>query len=323
MKSQNYKVKDLEVKRKFIEYRKNKNLENMKHLNLSWSNWGFGIEPFESSIIRLSNNNIHYIELHGNKYGNDIGYNAKEVNQIVDHYDVKVAGICGMVFPESEFASNNPFVRQRCIDYFRRNVDLCKEVNGSYILFTPGAVGRPKKYDENEFFRAAETINKVADYFLQNGVRGAVEPVRPEEVSFCHTFAEAKRLLDKIDHPGVKHIAGDVFHMLSGEKHVASTLIEYGDLIINLHLADTNRRALGTGSLDLDLVIMALYIVGYNNGGCFCTPEPLGAGSNPYVAMYGTPESEVLDELVKKTASYFYEREKEILDASDNEILNS
>jgi D-psicose/D-tagatose/L-ribulose 3-epimerase len=323
MKPQNYKVKDLEVKKKFIEYRKNKNLKNMKHLNLSWSNWGFGIEPFESSIIRLSNNNIHNIELHGNKYGNDIGYNAKEVNKIVENYGVKVAGICGMVFPESEFASNNPFVRQRCIDYFRRNVDLCKEVNGSYILFAPGAVGRPKKYDENEFSRAAETINKVADYFLQNGVRGALEPVRPEEVSFCHTFAEAKRLLDKIDHPGVKHIAGDVFHMLSGEKHVASTLIEYGDLIINLHLADTNRRALGTGFLDLDLVIMALYIAGYNNGGCFCTPEPLGAGSNPYVAMYGTPESEVLDELVKKTSSYFYEREKEILGASDIEILNS
>lgn len=323
MKPQNFKIKDLDVKKKFIEYRRKKNLKTLKRLNLSWSNWGFGIESFETSIIRLCKNNIHYIELHGNKYGNYIGYKAKEVKKIIDLYDIKVAGICGMVFPESEFASNNPFVRQRCIDYFRRNIDLCKEVGGSYILFAPGAVGRPKKYDNSEFFRAAETINNVADYFLQNGVRGAIEPVRPEEVSFCHTFAEAKKLIEKINHPGVKNIAGDVFHMLSGEEHIASTLIEYRDLIINLHLADTNRRALGTGSLDLDLVIMALYIAGYNSEDCFCTPEPLGAGSDPYVAMYGTPDTKILDDLVKKTASYFYEREEEILNASDNDILNS
>jgi sugar phosphate isomerase/epimerase len=323
MKPQNYKVKDLEVKNKFIKYRRNKDPKNIKRLNLSWSNWGFGTESLEVSIARLRKNNICYIELHGNRYGNDIGYDAKEIKIIMNQYDVKVAGVCGMVFPESEFASNNPFVRQRCIDYFRRNIDLCKEVGGSYILFAPGAVGRPKKYDDNEFFRAAETINKVADYFLQSGVRGAIEPVRPEEVSFCHTFAEAKRLIDTINHPGIKHIAGDVFHMLSGEEYISSTILEYGDMIINLHLADTNRCALGTGSLDLDLVLMALYVVGYNNEDCFCTPEPLGAGSNPYSAMYGTPDPRTLDELVKQTASYFYEREKEILDASDDEILNS
>ena len=323
MKLQNFKIKDLKVKKKFIEYRKNQDIKNMKRLNLSWSNWGFGIEPLEVSAARLQKNNIHYIELHGNRYGNDIGYNAKEVKKILDHHGIKVSGICGMVFPESEFASNNPFVRQRCIDYFKRNIDLCKEVEGSYVLFAPGAVGRPKKYDDSEFFRAAETISKVADYFLQSGVRGAIEPVRPEEVSFCHTFAEAKKLIDTINHPGVKHIAGDVYHMLSGEEHIALTIIEYGDIIINLHLADTNRGALGTGSLDLDTILMALYVIGYNNGAFYCTPEPLGAGSNPYSAMYGSPDPKVLDELVEKTASCFYERENEILNASDVEILNS
>ncbi|MCL5987059.1 MAG: sugar phosphate isomerase/epimerase [Actinobacteria bacterium] len=323
MKLQNFQAKDLEVKKKFIEYRRNKDLLNSKRLSLSWSNWGFGTEPLEVSAARLEKNNIQYIELHGNKYGNDLGYDAKETKTILDSNNIRVAGICGMVFPESEFASNNPFVRQMCIDYFRRNTDLCNEVGGSYILFAPGAVGRPKKYDDNEFFRAAETINKVADYFVQNKVRGAVEPVRPEEVSFCHTFAEAKRLIDAIDHPGVKHIAGDVFHMISGEEHIASTILEYGDMMINLHLADTNRRALGTGSLDLDLILMALYIVGYNNDSCFCSPEPLGAGSDPYSVMYGSPDPKVLDELVRQTASYFYKREEEILSASDSEISST
>jgi hypothetical protein len=38
MKPQNYKVKDLEVKNKFIKYRRNKDPKNIKRLNLSWSN---------------------------------------------------------------------------------------------------------------------------------------------------------------------------------------------------------------------------------------------------------------------------------------------
>ncbi len=322
MKQQNFKKKDIEVKKKFIEYSKKQEISNIKKLNLSWNIGGFGTESLKTSVERLAKNNINYIELKGNRYGKDLGYKSKEVLKILNSYGVKAAGICGIVTPESEFASNNPFVRQRCIDYFRRNIDLCKEVGGSYILFAPGAVGRPKKYDDNDFLRAAETINIVGDYFVQNGVRGAIEPVRPEEVSFCHTFSEAKKLIDAINHPGVKHIAGDVYHMLSGEEHISSTILEYGDIMIDLHLADTNRRALGSGSLDLDLILMALYIIGYNNDSCFCTPEPLGPGGDPYSAMHGTHDPKMLDELVQKSASCFYERQEEILNASDSEIMS-
>ncbi len=35
-------------------------------------------------------------------------------------------------------------------------------------------------------------------------------------------------------------------------------------MLTNLHMADSNRCALGEGSLDLDTIIMALYLIGYN-----------------------------------------------------------
>lgn len=105
-----------------------------------------------------------------------------------------------------------------------------------------------------------------------------------------------------------------------GEEHIATTLIEYGDMLINLHLADTNRGALGTGFLDLDLIQMALYIVGYNNENCFCSAEPLGPGGNPYKAMHERTDEKVLDTMVERSASYFYEREQEILNASEEEL---
>lgn len=51
---------------------------------------------------------------------------------------------------------------------------------------------------------------------------------------------------------------------------------------MNLHMADSNRCALGKGSLDVDTIIMALYLIGSNHEGIFVTPEPLGPGGDSF-----------------------------------------
>jgi D-psicose/D-tagatose/L-ribulose 3-epimerase len=312
MKLQNFQAKDRGVINRFVDFR-SKNPTIKRRLNLAWSNWGFGIEPFEQSVARLARYKVQFIELHGNRYGPDIGYTAVEVRKVLDCYGVKVSGVCGMVSPDCELSSNRPHITQRSIDYFRRNIELCAELGGSYLLFAPGAVGRPTPYDDNEFYRASEAIRILGDDFVKAGVRAAIEPVRSAEVSFCHTFNEAKMLIDLVDHPGVQHIAGDVYHMYTEEDHVSGTILEYGQLMTNLHMADSNRRALGQGSIDLDLILMALYVTGYNNERCFCTAEPLGPGGDPYPQMFGSPDPELLERLVEQTAQYFYEREEQLL----------
>jgi D-psicose/D-tagatose/L-ribulose 3-epimerase len=320
MELQNFQQKDREVIQRFIQFRQ-LNPRPTQRLKLSWSNWGFGIEPLQVSVARLAKYNIPYIELHGNRYGSDLGYKTQETRKILDDHGIRVAGVCGMVSPESELSSNKPHITQRCIDYFRRNIEMCAELGGSYILFTPGAVGRPQKYDDNEFYRAAQAIRILGDDFLSHGIRAGIEPVRPAEVSFCHTFAEAKRLIDTVDHPGVQHIAGDLYHMLVGENHIGETILKYGHQMVNLHMADTQRGALGSGMLDLDIVLMSLYVVGYNLGESFCTPEPLGPGGDPYPQMWGNPDPAMLDQLVAQTAISFYKREEEIFSASEGELL--
>jgi sugar phosphate isomerase/epimerase len=319
VKLQNFQIKDREVIERFLTWRSG--IEDPQPgLNLSWSNWGFGIEPLQKSAARLAKYGVRFIELHGNRYGSDLGYRTKETRRILDDHGLQVSGVCGMVSPESELASNRPHVTQRSIDYFRRNIAMCAELGGSYLLFSPGAVGRPAPYDENEMHRAAAAIRILAEDFEQAGVRGAVEPVRSAEVSLCHTFAEAKRLIETVDHPGVAHIAGDVYHMLTEEDHIAATILEYGAMLTNLHMADSNRGPLGGGALDLDLVLMALYVVGYDNERCFCSAEPLGPGGDPYPQMWGSPDSRMLDAMVERTARTFFDREKEILSASPQEL---
>ncbi|HWQ78148.1 MAG TPA: sugar phosphate isomerase/epimerase family protein, partial [Anaerovoracaceae bacterium] len=320
MKDQNYVKKNKEIAEKFLAWRRTQDISSLKRLNLGWSNWGFGKESFEESLKRLANHNIHYIELHGNHYGSDFGYKEKEIKPILKTYGVEVSGICGMVSIESELSSSSFAVRQRSLDYFRKEAEFCASVGGKYILFAAGAVGRPAPDDAYDYQRSVESMKVIAEAFEEYGIRGAVEPVRSDEVSVVHTFAEAKQMIKEIGRPGIQHIAGDVFHMELGEEHIAGTIMDYPGEMTNLHLADSHRRALGTGMLDLDTILMALYLTGYNNQYCFCSPEPLGGGSDPYAQMHGYPDKSMLDQLVAQTASYFYEREGEILNTPEEEI---
>jgi sugar phosphate isomerase/epimerase len=311
MTPQNYELKRQQLLDAFMKRRVTRAAP--EPLKLSWSNWGFGLEPLEKSVRRLSANGIQWIELHGNRYGKDLGYRAAETQQTLQRHDVRAAGVCGMFGPENDLSSNSGIVRQSAMDYIRRQLDLCREVGGTYLLVVPGAVGRPGAYDGSEFERSVETLQRVADEFVKAGVRGAVEPIRSAEVSLVHTVAEARRYIAAVGHPGIANINGDVYHMQTEEASIADAILDAGDMLCNLHMADSNRRALGEGSLDVDAIIMALYAIGYEEGPRFVTPEPLGPGGDPYPAMHGKPDEALLDHMVAQTARYWREREKEVL----------
>lgn len=313
MKKQNFEIKSENIKQAFQQLKKEHPERLKKRMNLSWSNWGFGIEPLEDSAIRLQKNGIQFIELHGNHYGPDLGYKVKETRKILADHGIKTAGICGMFSSGNDLSSNRAIHRQAAIDYLKREIEFTAEIGGSYLLVVPGAVGRPGAYDNTEFERSVETLRLVADRFVDHKIKAAIEPIRSAEVSFVHTIADAKKYINAVGHPGVQHINGDVYHMQSEESHIGEALLDAGKMLANLHMADSNRCALGEGSLDLDTIIMALYLIGHNQEGKYVTPEPLGPGADPYPAMNGIPDKQKLDLLVQQTASCFREREEVLL----------
>lgn len=218
-----------------------------------------------------------------------------------------------MFSADNDLASNRPMQRQAAIDYIKREVAFTAEMGGSYLLTVPGAVGRPQKYDDSEIYRSVEALRKVADLYEKYDVRCAIEAIRSAEVSIVHTFEDAKAYIKAVDRPGIGHINGDLYHMLVEESHIGQAILDAGEMLTNLHLADTNRCALGDGFMDIDTVIRALYLIGYNNDRCFVTPEPLGPGGDPYPAQNSIPDPAKLKKLVEDTARYFREREEELL----------
>lgn len=311
---QNYELKTDKIREQFLLYKKEHPEKLQNRLKFSWSNWGFGLEDFAVSCERLHRAGISYIELHGNHYGNDLGYRPAEVKKVMDNYGIKVSGVCGMFSADNDLSSNRPIHRQAAIDYIKREAAFTAEVGGKYMLVCPAAVGRSKKYDDSEFERSIDSLSRAADVFVSHQIRAAVEPIRSAETTLVHSVAEAQNYIKTLNHPGVQHINGDVYHMLVEESHIGEALMEAGKQLTNLHMADTNRCALGDGSLDIDTIIMALYLLDYNNDdNCFVTPEPLGPGGDPYPMQHSKTAPAILDKLVFNSVNYFRQREEIVL----------
>lgn len=311
---QGFQAADARVRERFLAAQAAPGARD-RRLELSWSNWMFGDEPLAETAARLSRHGIRRIELHGNHYAPDLGYDPAEVRRILGDHGIAVAGVCGMFGRENDLSSPSARDRQAAIDYLRRTVAFCAAVGGGYVLTVPGAVGRARAHDAHEFRRSAATLRAAAGVFAEHRVRCAIEPIRADEVSFCHSVADARAYCAEVDHPWVRWINGDTYHMMHQEAHIGEAVLQAGDGLANLHIADSNRGALGDGSLDLDTLIMALYAIGYQHGG-FLTPEPLGVGADPYQRMHGRNDPAVLDRLVERTVRVFREREEAVRSAA-------
>jgi D-psicose/D-tagatose/L-ribulose 3-epimerase len=306
-------MKNTQIRQRFDALKKTNPAGLKRRLDLSWSNWGFGLEPLADSAKRLAKAGMSFIELHGNHYGPDLGYQVDETLKVLGDHGIKVSGVCGMFSADNDLSSNRPGQRQAAISYLQREIPFTEEVGGAYLLVVPAAVGRAGAYDAMEFDRSSETLRGVADLFVKHHVKAAIEPIRSAETSLTHSVADAKRYIAAVNHPGVAHINGDVYHMQSEESHIGEALLEAGEMLVNLHFADSNRCALGAGSLDVDTIIRALYILGYNSEGKYVSFEPLGPGGDPYPAMYGKPDPVKLDPLVLDSVRYFRDREEAVL----------
>ena len=309
---QNWELRSEAIKAAYLEARAADPSRFERRIDLSWSVWMFGTEAIEASLERLSRNALGFVELKADRWTADSGIPTPELRSALRGAGMRVSGACGMFSSENDLSSPSVYSRQNAIDYVRRELELLAELGAAYLIVVPSAVGRPQAADGAELSRSAESLRKCGEAFARSGVKAAIEPIRSAEVSLVHSVSDALRYIEAVGHPAIGHINADCYHMSLEEGHVGEAILAAGEKLVNLHLADTNRDALGTGSLDLDTVIMAAYLAGMNREGRFLTAEPLGPYPNPYVLANGPCDVGVMDALVADTLACFRSREEAV-----------
>src|SRR5207249_9824526 len=94
------------------------------------------------------------------------------------------------------------------------------------------------------------------------GVSGAVGPVNRSEALLVIRFVHALCFAEQVD-VGNTGIVADLLHMNIGEADPIATLGQARGRLLEIHLADSNRRGLGHGHLPLATLLSAAADVGF------------------------------------------------------------
>ncbi len=316
---QRYELLSEMIKKEFLKRRREQPEAFKRKIDLSFCSFMFGLEDVRDSIKRLAGLGYEYIEIFGNSAGDTTGnyQYQKDTAEYLRNYNMKCSGLCLNFQPGFALESTDFFARQRAHDYIKRSVELCKVLGGSYCLITPAATGgRRAAADGGDYDRSVLALREISHVFEEYGIFCAIEPVAKHITPIVHTFHEAKAYIDEVGSSHVAYIYGDTEHMMAGEEHIGDAILKAGSMLLGLHLKDTQeQRPIGNGMLDVDTIIRALYLIGFNQEGRFVTGEPLPDFYHP-VGGYGTMirhDGAVLDLLAKETIVYFREREQVVL----------
>lgn len=201
---------------------------------------------------------------------------------------------------DRDLAHSDRDARRRAVDYYRGCVDLAAAVGARVVGVIPGAVGRiePLTTQEREWEHAVEGVREVALYAGERGVGVAVEAINRYETHLVNRVEQALALADAAGVAGIGVVA-DVFHMQLEEADPADAVARAGGRLAALHVADSNRRGLGCGTLDPTSTIASARGAGFTGP---LVLECTAAGPNPFQPEKGAAAMRQLDAEVAASA---------------------
>jgi D-psicose/D-tagatose/L-ribulose 3-epimerase len=128
-------------------------------------------------------------------------------------------------------------------------------------------------------------------------VRIAVEPLNRYEAYLVTSAAEALAYLDAVGSPWVG-MTLDLFHANIEEPDIAASIRAAGSRLLHVQVADTTRRGLGHGHLDLEPITGALARIDY--GGALVV-EIMAPGPDPFRAIKDERSAEILDRDIRES----------------------
>src|ERR1041385_5777786 len=109
----------------------------------------------------------------------------------------------------------------------------------------------------------ADALNELGELAAKHNVPLLYEFLNRYETNLLNTAEDSLAFLRMFHTQNVKLLC-DLFHMNIEERDVAAALRLVGHKLGHVHFADSNRRAIGFGHLNVESIAQALRDVGYD-----------------------------------------------------------
>lgn len=123
--------------------------------------------------------------------------------------------------------------------------------------------------------RLAHSTRIIAEYALSRNVMIVFEAINRFENNYLNTSQETASFIREYGLPNTK-ILLDTFHMNIEDADMSGSILDCGDLLGYIHIADSNRHYAGAGHIDLKQIFEALKKInykGYVSAECLPLPD--------------------------------------------------
>jgi D-psicose/D-tagatose/L-ribulose 3-epimerase len=172
--------------------------------------------------------------------------------------------------PDRDVSATDRKTRDAGIRYLEDAVDFAAAIGAGVVAWPiahpPGrARSLPPSERQTERETSAASLRTVAEHAGEQGIRLGVEPGSRFDSDMVNTAADGLAFLSEVDHDSVGLLL-DTFHMQIEERSLGDAIRATGDQLVHVHVSESNRGEIGTGTVDWENVFSALRDIAYAGG---------------------------------------------------------
>ncbi len=197
-------------------------------------------------------------------FGGDAAH-YKTVRKQLDANGLRCTTVTIMT-PDANPISPDAALRRAAVERLKWAVEMTAVLGGENLCgpyHSPLGVFSGTGPTAEEKKRAAEVLRQGADEARKNKVLLCIEYLNRFECYFLTTAADAKALVQQVDHPHFRMMY-DTFHANIEEKHAAPVIASVLDSVGHVHISENDRGTPGTGHVAWDETFRAIRKGGYD-----------------------------------------------------------
>ncbi|WP_249777239.1 sugar phosphate isomerase/epimerase [Arthrobacter sp. C9C5] len=166
---------------------------------------------------------------------------------------------------QTDLSSEDPSVVARGEETLNRCLEIVHDLEADYLCGVIYSAMQKYSRPATEAGRrnSAEALQRLAERAASLGIRLGLEVVNRYESNLLNTGRQALAFIEEIGHPNV-YLHLDTYHMNIEEPDLLSPVLAAGKKLGYVHIGESHRGYLGSGSVDFGAFFRGLALIGYD-----------------------------------------------------------
>ena len=167
--------------------------------------------------------------------------------------------------PDCDISSGDPEAQARGEALLNDALSVTRDLGATFMggVLYSALMKYERSADAGGRRASIEVIGRLAERANEKGITLGLEPVNRYESNLIDTGDQALEFIDETGAENIR-IHLDSYHMNIEEGDVAGAIRRYGERIGYVHVNESHRGYLGTGSIDFTAFFRALAAIGYD-----------------------------------------------------------